>query len=483
MFKLFHPVFYVCGILGFIVSAMALLVAAFALITSDPEAWAFLISAAIIIVLSTVLSVAFRPSDRFVLSARQLYLITSGSWLTMSLLCALPFMLCSVSMSLTDAVFETVSGITTTGSTVLVGLEKLPLSVLLWRSLLQWVGGLGVIGMAVSILPFLQVGGMRLFHSESSDWSDKSLPRLQDMARALIGCYLLISLLCMLGYRLAGMDWFDSINHTMATVSTGGYATSDASLGRFGSPVLWVSIVFMLLGSMPFAIFIRFLTRRTWRSLLDQQVIAFLWIVAIATLALTMYLIVHNHLGFNEALTQSAFNVVSIITTTGFASSDYTLWGGFSVSLFFFLTFVGGCSGSTSGGMKIFRFQLSALFLRDQFRRLVHPQGVFVIRYNKEVVREDILISAVAFSFLYLAALAALTLLLAALGIDFITSISAAATAIGNVGPGLGPIIGPAGNFSTIDPAAKWMLSFGMLLGRLELLTVMVLFTRSFWRG
>ncbi len=483
LLKLFRPVFYVCGILGLIICAMMLVVAGFALITGDRETVTFFGSAALGGAVSVLMVAICRPDVRFSLTARQLYLLTSCSWVMMSLIGALPLVIGSLRLDVADAVFESVSGITTTGSTVLVGLERMPRSILLWRSLLQWVGGLGVIAMAVSILPFLQVGGMRLFHSESSDWSEKSLPRLQDMARTLLGCYLMISAACAIAYYVLGMNSFDSINHAMTTVSTGGFATDDRSLGAFGPPVLWAAIVFMLLGSLPFAIYIRLLTRRTVRSLYDQQAYTFLLAVAFASFSLTVYLIRHDHFEWSLAVTQATFHVVSIITTTGYAAGDYTLWGGFSVALFFFLTFVGGCSGSTAGGMKIFRFELSALFLLDQFRRLVHPQGVFVIRYNGEVIRDEILGSAVAFSFLYLAVLAVLTMILSGMDIDFVTSITSAATAIGNVGPGLGPVVGPAGNFSTLPDGAKWLLSFAMLLGRLELLTMMVIFTRAFWRG
>ena len=482
MFKFIRPIIYVCGILGLIMTALMLCVSAAAWIWRDPELPIFLTSAAIMATLGTAM-VALCRGSQFSLVSRQLYLLTSASWLMMSLGGALPLFLSHHDVAFTDAWFEAVSGITTTGSTVFSGLELLPPSLLLWRSILQWLGGLGVIGMAVSILPFLRVGGMRLFHTESSDWSDKSMPRIQTLARALLVTYLTITAACTLSYWLAGMSGFDAVNHAMTTVSTGGFATDDRSMGRFDSTVLWIATSFMLLGAVPFTMIIGFARRPRLATLNNQQVIGLLGIVAAVTALLSLYLVIQgSHTPF-EALTHSSFNLVSVITTTGYASSDYTLWGSFSVALFFVVMFIGGCSGSTSGGMKIFRFQLSYLFLRSQVRKLVHPNGVFVTQYAGKPVADDIILSAIAFSFLFFLCLAGFTLILAMMGLDLVTSLTATATALTNVGPGLGNIVGPAGNFSSLPDAAKWLLSFAMLLGRLELMTVMVLFSPMFWRG
>jgi trk system potassium uptake protein TrkH len=482
MFKFVRPIIYVCGILSLIMTLLMLCVSAAAWAWADPELSVFLYSAAIMATLGIAMVVLCRRG-KFNLVSRQLYLLTSASWLMMSLGGALPLFLSHHDVAFTDAWFEAVSGITTTGSTVFSGLEKLPSSLLLWRSILQWLGGLGVIGMAVSILPFLRVGGMRLFHTESSDWSDKSMPRIQTLARALLITYLTITAACTLSYWLAGMSLFDAVNHAMTTVSTGGFATDDRSMGRFGSAVLWIATAFMLLGAVPFTMIIGFARRPRLATLKNQQVIGLLGIVAAVTALLTLYLIVQGSHSPFEALTQSIFNLVSVITTTGYASADYTLWGPFSVALFFVVMFLGGCSGSTSGGMKIFRFQLSYLFLRSQVRKLVHPNGVFVTQYAGKPVADDIILSAIAFSFLFFLCLAGFTLILAMMGLDLVTSLTATATALTNVGPGLGNIVGPAGNFASLPDAAKWLLSLAMLLGRLELMTVMVLFSPMFWRG
>ncbi len=482
MFRLIRPVLHVCGILLLIMAALMVCVAIFAWLRRDPEVGVFLASAGIIALAGLVMTLVGR-THRFTLVARQLYLLTTMSWLAMSLAGALPLFFSHFELEFVDAVFEAVSGITTTGSTVLSGIETLPPSLLLWRSMLQWLGGLGVIGMAVSILPFLRIGGMRLFHTESSDWSEKSIPRIQTLARLLVLTYVGITASCMVAYWFAGMSLFDAVNHAMTTVSTGGYATDDRSMGRFGASVLWVGTTFMLLGALPFTLIIAFLQSPRREILRNEQVVGLLAIVLTVSLVLTGYLVVSESLAVFDALTHATFNLVSVITTTGYASTDYTLWGTFSIALFFVVMFIGGCSGSTSGGMKVFRFQLSYLFLRSQVRKLIHPNGIFVTQYNGKAVPEDIVLSAVAFSFLFFVCLAATTLLLALMGLDFVTSLSAAATALTNVGPGLGDTIGPAGNFASLPDAAKWLLSFAMILGRLELLTVMVLFSPVFWRG
>ncbi|WP_341707924.1 TrkH family potassium uptake protein [Halopseudomonas sp.] len=482
MLRFLRPVLFVCGILILIMAGLMLSVAVFAWWRQDPEMQVFLTSFAITLGCGLALVLSCRDKA-FHLVSRQLYLLTSLSWVLMSLFGALPLFFSHFQLSAEDAVFEAVSGITTTGSTILSGIEHLAPSLLLWRSLLQWIGGLGVIGMAVSILPFLRVGGMRLFHTESSDWSDKSIPRVQSLARLLVVTYLSLTVSCVLCYWVAGMNLFDAINHSMATVSTGGFATDDRSMGRFSLGVLWVSILFMTLSALPFTLLIAFFRRPSLQVLNNQQVIGFLCIIGAVSLLLTADLIDLHVFAPFEAFTQATFNLVSVITTTGFASADYTQWGTFSIALFFVVMFIGGCSGSTSGGMKVFRFQLSYLFLRSQINKLIHPSGVFVTQYNGKPVQDDIILSAVAFSFLFFMTLAVVTLLLALMGLELMTSLTAAATALTNVGPGLGDIIGPAGNFATLPVAAKWLLSFAMLMGRLELLTLMVLFTPVFWRG
>jgi trk system potassium uptake protein len=482
--RLFHPALFIVGIIALMFSLLMILPVALLAFGEHPDWPAFLIGAGICLGIGLVLYFSYRNSLQD-LRPRHLFLITVLSWIAASLFGTLPFLLCGYGLSFTDSFYEAVSGITTTGSTVIVGLDSLPADMLLWRSLLHWLGGIGVIGMAVAVLPFLQVGGMRLFKAESSDWSEKALPRARVLAKSLVLAYLTLSVLCGLAYWLAGMDLFNAVNHAMSTIATGGFSTWDASFGHYQSEtgILWVAILFMILGALPFVLYVRFWGQFQPRAILnDAQVRGLLGLLSLVSLALAFYLMWNSGLSFGQALTAATFNVTSIVTTTGFASSDYSQWGPVVFAVFFFLMFVGGCSGSTSGGMKIFRFQLSMMLLHEQVRKLLHPHGVFSRRYNGRKIPSDIIVSAVAFSFIYFITVVAITLVLAALGVDFITSLSGAVSAVGNVGPGLGEIIGPAGTFQSLPDAAKWVLCGGMLLGRLELLAFVVVLTTDFWK-
>ena len=421
-----------------------------------------------------------RPADAQ-LRPRDMYLLTTASWLVVALFAALP-MLMIRDLSYTDAFFESMSGITTTGGTVLTGLDATSPGLLLWRSLLQWLGGIGFIAMAVAILPLLRVGGMRLFQTESSDWSEKVLPRSHVAAKYLIGVYMLFTLVGTLAYHLAGMGWFDAINHAMTSISTAGFSTSDASLAAFSPSTHWVAVVLMILGSLPFMLYVSAL-RGNYKALLrDQQVRGFLKLLAATCLLLGTWLWLNSDYAWPDALRIASVNAVSIISTTGFALGDYTQWGGFAIMVFFYLTFVGGCSGSSTGGLKIFRFQVAYTLLRANIQQLIHPRAVIQQKYNGHPLDEEIVRSILTFSFFFTITIGAIALGLALLGLDPLTALTGAATAVCNVGPGLGPIIGPAGNFASLPDAAKWLLSIGMLLGRLEIITVLVLLTHTFWR-
>lgn len=458
-----------------------------ALVLAVGDGWevvrAFLWTAGVCTVLAMP-AFLFSWGRRFQLSSRQLYSVTTASWLTLSLVGTIPLYLVLPGLSFTDALFESVSGLTTTGSTVLTGLDTMPRSVLPWRGLLQWVGGIGIIVLGIAILPFLQVGGMRLFQSESSDWSGKTLPRAHNLIRSIGIIYCGLSLSTALAYWLAGMGPFDAVVHAMTTVATGGYANYDASMGHFNDQplILWLSSVFMLLGSLPFLLYVGLLRGDVLSLVSDRQVRGFLSFVVIMTVILSLERNIAEHSPFFEALTHSVFNVVSIITTTGYATEDYTQWSSFAATVFFYLTFVGGCSGSTAGSIKIFRFQIGYMMLRNQLRQMRHPNGVFTNIYNGRVVTDDITRSVIAFSFYFAITVAVIALSLSLLGLDFLTSLSAAATAVANVGPGLGDVVGPVGNFATLPDEAKWILSAGMLLGRLEIMTVLILLTPMFWR-
>ncbi|MBA3447757.1 MAG: TrkH family potassium uptake protein, partial [Pseudaminobacter sp.] len=403
--------------------------------------------------------------------------------LTLAIAGAVPFMASSLDMSLADAFFESVSGITTTGSTVINGLDSAPPGLLLWRSLLNFMGGLGVIALGLFLLPFLNVGGVSYFKIESSDIEDRPFERFQTFTLSLIGVYTGLVVACALAYAAAGMGGFNAINHAMATLATGGFSPHDTSFARYSETpaILWIGTVFMFIGALPFSIMIMFAFRGRFDVLRDPQIRVFAGYCVVFSVAVAVYLRIKLEMPFFEALTQSTFNFISIITTTGFASADYTQWGPFAVACIFVATFLGGCSGSTTGAIKAYRFLILFELMANGLRRLIYPNTVLPVRYGDRTVDADMQRSVVLFiaSFFVLWAIA--TILLGATGLDLVTAMTGSLTSLTNVGPGLGPIIGPVGNFSSLPDTAKWVLSFAMLLGRLEILAVLVIFTPTFW--
>ncbi|MFI0474106.1 TrkH family potassium uptake protein [Halomonas sp. HMF6819] len=449
---------------------------------NDPDVWAFLKAVTVVATLAGA-SLAATYRTPIELKPWQMFVLTPASWVSVSGFASLPLILGAPQLSITNAVFESVSAITTTGSTVIVGIEHLSDGLKLWRGLMQWLGGIGIIVMGIAILPFLKVGGMRLFHTESSDWSEKVMPRTGGIAKATLVVYVGLTGVAMLGYFVGGMAPLDAVVHAMTSIATGGFANSDASFGAYADApwLLWMASAFMLCGALPFVLYIRFLRGTPEALWQDQQVRGLIKLLLIVIVCLSAWRVALGEPWF-DSLTHVAFNVVSVVTTTGYASDDYTLWGALPVTAFFYLTFMGGCSGSTSGGMKMFRFQIALLMLRNQLRYLIHAHGVFATRYNDQPVSDEVTRGVIAFSFFFFLTIAALALSLSTLGLDFVTAVSGAATAVANVGPGLGEVIGPAGNFYTLPDAAKWLLCAGMLMGRLEILTVIVLLTPMFWR-
>ena len=417
------------------------------------------------------------------LNLRETFLLTTLSWVSLSLFAALPLYFSDLDLSYTDAVFEAVSGITTTGSTVLTGLDEMSHGILLWRSLMQWIGGIGIIAFAIVILPFLRIGGMQLFKTESSDRSDKTMPRMMDLVSSLLMIYFAISFLCILTYVFLGMDLFNAINHGFTTVSTGGYSTHDTSFGFYDKPSLhYAASFFMVLGSVPFILYVKWVSQGKFHFFKDEQCRTYLKLLCVLISFLTIWLWYNSSFNFTESFQHSVFNIVSIITTTGYATDDYVTWGGFAVIFFLFITYLGACSGSTSGGIKVMRLIVVTKLLHLQIKRLIFPNAAFAVRYQKSVIRQDLMLDVMGFMGLYVVANVLLTVALALLGLDFETSLSAAATAIANVGPGIGDIIGPAGNFASLPDTAKWLLSAGMIIGRLEIMTIMVLFTPRYWQ-
>jgi len=481
--KTFSPVLIVLGVVLCVTATLQLFPALLGVAYETGNHSAFFKSAAIGFLAGTVCVAIGHLTRSPHLQPRQMFLITATAWIVVPLFGALPFLLLPQGFSMADAMFESVSGMTTTGSTVLVGLDTMGQDILLWRSLLHWFGGIGIIGMAIAVLPFLSVGGMKLFRTESSDWSDKSLPRSQQLLKQMVLLYMAFTVLCAFLFKVFGMDTLNAINHAMATISTGGFSTSDSSFAQFESPVLhWICIMFMVLGASPFALFLRALKHRTLAPLRDRQLLGMLAIMGVLSSALAVAVWQLGDSSVLDSVTLATFSLVSVMTTTGYASTDYTLWGNFAIVIFFFATFLGGCSGSTSGGVKTFRLQLCMTLIREQVARAIHPRAALPRNYNGVTVSDEIVTSLVAFLFMMVICLAVMTLLLSLAGLDLVTSLTGSATALANVGPGLGPIIGPAGNFSSLSDMAKWVLCGGMIMGRLEFLTIIVLFSPAFWR-
>jgi trk system potassium uptake protein TrkH len=464
----------------------AMLLPALADFASGNRNWqAFLIGSGATLLAGVVLSRLTHCRLTGGLTIRQAFLLTPLAYVTLGLFSALPLYVSDYAQlkdNFTNAMFEAMSGLTTTGATVIVGLDAAPPGLLLWRALLQWLGGIGIIGVALAILPALGVGGMQLFRTESSDRSEKVMPRVREIAMAISVIYVGLTVICGILYWFAGMSAFEALAHALTTVSTAGFSTSDSSMGNFSPAAQWIATVFMVAGGVPFVIYLK-MTRGERDSLRDRQVHTYLGLLLVATVAVAAWLIASGQYDFEPALRLAAFNVVAVVTTTGYATADYNTWGNAAVGVFFALMFVGGCTGSTSGGIKIFRFEVMWIVLRGHLRHLIYPRGVFQRVYAGRLLPEDVVSSVVAFFAFFFLCFTALSLVLMALNLDFLTSLSGALSAVANVGPGLGPIIGPAGNFSTLPDVAKWVLAFGMLLGRLELFTVLVLFHPQFWRG
>ncbi len=452
-------------------------------ITSYNPDWKVFVSSSIFtFFIGIALAMATRGENKD-LSIREAFILTSASWLALATFGAIPFALSSLEMTLADAFFESMSGLTTTGATVLTNLDNAPRGIILWRALLQWMGGIGIIVMALAVLPMLKIGGMQLFKVEGFDTSEKILPRATQISGSLTMIYVLFTMLCMIGYNLAGMGLFDALVHSMTTIATGGYSSHDLSIGYFNSLAIEINcMIFMIVGSIPFLLYLKGFQSGPWQLLKDQQVRGFLIALAVFIFILAFQQSWVNNQDFYTALRYSSFNIISVMTGTGYASIDYTLWGAFATAMMFVVMFIGGCSGSTSCGIKIFRFQIIMAAIEYRVKTLIYPNGMFSATYNRAPIPTQVTTSVMSFMFLFAVSFFVLSLLLEMTGLDPVTAMSASGSALANVGPGLGKIVGPAGNYGTLPELAKWLLALGMLLGRLELFAVLVIFTPSFWR-
>lgn len=428
-----------------------------------------------------ILFISDRNFDDF--KPRHAYLLTCCSWVIISFFAALPILWSSSNVSLTDSMFEATSGLTTTGATIFSHIEDLPPGILLWRSMLQWIGGIGIVVIAISFFPVMKIGGLQLFKTESSETSDKAFPRIKELAFGIFCLYALFTVICAGLYFVEGMTPFDSIIHAMTTLSTGGFSTRDASMSYFDNiQIIWTAIIFMVIGSLPFSLMLISVKRIDLACFFnDSQVVNYLKFLFVICIFCTYFLYDKVNGNLTDVASIIIFNVISVITTTGYAYDNYMEWGVTSPLLFFFLIFIGGCSGSTSGGIKFFRFQILWLHLKKQLKLMVYPHGVFPISLNQKPVSDEICDSVLVYIFLFIVSVTIIAILLSTTGLDFQTSLSAAATAIANVGPGIGSIVGPDGNYSVLSDFAKWVLLLSMILGRLEFIALLIMTKRRFW--
>lgn len=478
-----RPVIYVIGLLVAVLGATMLIPVVVDLVDNNPDWKVFLQSAIVTMLIGGSMALSTANGVGKGLTIQKTFLLTTGVWVALPIFGAIPFVLGDIHVRPVDAFFEAMSGLTTTGATVLSGLDDMPRGLLFWRALLQWYGGIGIIVVAMVFLPELRVGGMQIFRSEAFDTMGKVLPRAAEIARRISQIYLFLTLCCALAYLAVGLPPYEAIYHSLTTLSTGGFSSRDASFGAFQGLPEYVASFFMILASLPFVRYIQILSGTARPMLVDPQVRGYLATIFTVTIVMTVYRLVANgdHLehGFREGL----FNVTSIISGTGYASVDYQLWGPFPVVVFFFLGLIGGCAGSTACSIKIFRYQLLLSSIKAQIQLIHSPHGIFTPRYGGRRVDDDVLSSVMGFFVFFVVSLGLTAVALGLTGLDFTTSLSGAATALANIGPGLGEQIGPAGNFSGLNDTAKWILIAAMLIGRLELLAVFVLFTVTFWRG
>ena len=443
------------------------------------------VSSSFVTIFIGILFILANLENEYKLNLRQTFLFSTLAWSMVALFGSLPFLLSPKEFTISEAFFESMSGITTTGATIITNLDESPKSILLWRAIMQWLGGIGIVVMAITILPLLKVGGMQLFKMEGPDSTEKILPRTVEVATIIISTYLALTFLCGLFYWLFGMSIFDSISHSMTTIATGGFSTHNDSIGFFNSSnIEIIASIFIVLGSIPFISYLKFAQGNKKVFFKDVQIRGLIYLILLSILIMFLYLLFINYEGnILDKIRISSFNVISILSGTGYVTDDFGLWGKFSLIFFLLLMFIGGCAGSTACGIKIFRLQMLFIFLKNQIKKLIYPNSIIITKYNNQKISDTFINSVILFIFSFLFIFFIIAMLLSISGLDFLTAISGAASAISNVGPGMGDLIGPDGNYKAIPDISKWILSLGMLLGRLELFAVLVLFFPSFWRN
>tara|TARA_Y100000590_G_scaffold143329_1_gene164508 strand:- start:2850 stop:4298 length:1449 start_codon:yes stop_codon:yes gene_type:complete len=478
----FRSILNILGLLLCIESIAMIIPMLFDLLNNNNDWKQFFYSSIFTFFIGLVLFISFKKKQ-LKIDLRQAFVLTITSWILIAIFGAIPFIYTSSSLSYTDAFFESVSGITTTGATVITNLDVLPEGILIWRSLLQWFGGIGIIVLAMAILPTLQIGGMQLLHMEHDDPYEKTIPKINKFVLEIFVLYVCLTLICCLLYYFNGMSGFDAIIHCMTTISTGGFSNHNLSFAYYNSQSIeYIGVLFMIIGSLPFVIYLQVIHGQKNSILKDDQIRLFFIILIIIIFCTVLWLINNQSLDFYSSFRIAIFNIISILTGTGYSSSNFSNWGSFGLVIMIVIMFVGGCAGSTTGGIKIFRLQLLFRGAKAQIKKLTQPHAVLMMRFNGKTVTENTYNSIMGFFFMYIFLFILSAISLSFFSLDFLTSFSAAASAISNVGPGIGETIGPLGTYASIQNGAKWILSFTMLIGRLEIFTILVLFSFNFWK-
>ena len=478
----YKTVFFTLGVLLIVLGFSMLVPITIQLIYSEFNS-TFIISSIITITFGALFFLANIDHNRS-LSTQQAFLLTALSWIGVAIFGSIPFIFSDLNLSLTDAFFESMSGITTTGATIINNLSDTPKAILSWRAILQWLGGIGIIVMAITLMPIMNIGGMQLLKISSGDSSEKILPKSKQISLRLVLIYFSLTLLCAFFYKICGMNFFDSLTHSMTTIATGGFSNYNQSIGFFeNAKIEYVSIVFIILGSIPFISYIKFLSGNRKIVFKDEQIKLFFKLIFFSILILFIYLAIVNKSIFEIQLRAIIFNVVSILTGTGYVTKEFDQWGNFPLIFFLLLMFIGGCAGSTTCGIKVFRVHMLYFFLKNQLLKIIYPRAIINLKYNNDLVQDKLVASIISFIYLYIIIFFVISALLTLTGLNFITAVSGAASSISNVGPGLGNEIGPNSNYASLPSTSKWILSAGMILGRLEIFAILVIFLPSFWRN
>ena len=477
-------IFFVIGAMLIGVSAIMLVPIGYELLNGKSGVWQqFLLPFFITGGTGALFTLTNYQKDQIKLGIREAFLLTFLSWVTCSFFSGLPMYWIIQDCTLINALFESVSSLTTTGFSTIGTLESLPKGLILWRAILQWLGGIGIIVMAITVFPVLRIGGMQLFRSEFSDRSEKILPRVSQIAAGILYAYTLFTLFGYGGLQLCGLESFDAFCHAASAISTGGFSTHNSGILDFNNlAVEIVLMILMLIGGSTLLIYIR-LWKGDYKSVFrDQQLKGYLTTIVLACLFLSACLVFKGGTMF-DSVRKGCFIAISTITTTGFVLFNYMDFGSTVITMVFLMSFIGGCTGSTSGGIKIFRFQIIGSFIRNHIKQLRRPHGVFMPMFQEQKISDHLVTSVFSFIGLYLVSIAILAILLSLTDLDFVSSISGSVAAISNIGAGLGNVLGPVGNVDQISSFAKVFLMIGMILGRLELLTVLVLLSPGFWRS